>query len=786
MNFKSVLNDVCCDNRIKDGVIDLKNESHVFVLQEYLENAGFDINTIVDKTAKLFEAGRFPERQAYNKDGILVTFPNKEYRDRAVNKGTHFAENPKKSQSNIFTNTSDIPEKPEGNVPIDTELDKDIVDKKEDEIETSKERTPIEKVQDAHAVDSILKGETPLVNYSVDEAKRYGFYNKGMIWFNSEGNLIGEQVFDENNNKSIIQLKKEVNLSQITSKALKKIDILDKKFAEILQKLKTGSIEGKDDTFKTDIYETLPLLVLYGIDLSDAKNLGGDSIPRALEFFTELGNLKKELENIKDPIKKKHNIKIYDAVIQSLNEIGGKDGVSLKDIISKPPTDFIHKSIENFYSYAKKYDEKFAGSEKNKKNTADVVLIYGGNKNDVLQALKNGEIENGGESIAKIKNKDIYFALVSLKAMSGRVGRVLTQLRDYLEADIEIQPSSEFEKTIKESILKEGFFDLVKNTFNKFIDKYKEISDKIKEKYASLIANFAKLTGEFIDRTKLDLGEKLNLTVKNLEVNTLKELKKIEDNIEKEINQNLNEKKGKSCDTNSAELTPSLIKNLEDYSKILSATNKDTALIEKIIGTAKNPTVQKYFKFEINEEELQQVKNIKQSVKSLSGKIISSKENCISRDTLSPVLMFRSNVLALEYIDLIMEKVLKNTNLSNPDTIQEEFLKLASVLSTEAIFGGNVSLPLIKYTGNKLERLGYKKEFEIKVPETIPDLKLGKLVIRLEPESKAYLVIYLYLFFGIETDDDKVTPIYVIYEMRSESGSSFTFKVEGNKFVNKI
>ena len=46
MNFKSVLNDVCCDNRIKDGVIDLKNESHIFVLQEYLEKAGFDIDTI--------------------------------------------------------------------------------------------------------------------------------------------------------------------------------------------------------------------------------------------------------------------------------------------------------------------------------------------------------------------------------------------------------------------------------------------------------------------------------------------------------------------------------------------------------------------------------------------------------------------------------------------------------------------------------------------------------------------------------------------------------------------
>ncbi len=114
MNFKSVLNDVCCDNRIKNGVIDLKNTDHVFVLQEYLENAGFDIETIVDKTAQLFEAGKFPDRQAYNKDGILVTFPNKEYRDRAINKGTHFAENPKKADTNIFAEPpADIEQKPE-------------------------------------------------------------------------------------------------------------------------------------------------------------------------------------------------------------------------------------------------------------------------------------------------------------------------------------------------------------------------------------------------------------------------------------------------------------------------------------------------------------------------------------------------------------------------------------------------------------------------------------------------------------------------------------------------
>ena len=225
---------------------------------------------------------------------------------------------------------------------------------------------------------------------------------------------------------------------------------------------------------------------------------------------------------------------------------------------------------------------------------------------------------------------------------------------------------------------------------------------------------------------------------------------------------------------------------MQDYEKLLSVNNSDDVILNKIIETSKNPTVSKYFIFDINPEELSKVKSIKQNIKSAIKKLSSTKETCISRNELAPILIYRGNALALQYIDLIMKKVLQDTTLSDPDKIQKEFINLASVLSTEAIFGGNVSLPLIKFTGDKLERLGFKNQYKLKVPEKIPDLKLGKLTVRLEPESNAYLVIYLYLFSGIETEDDQVTPIYVVYEMRSESGSGFTFKAEGNKFVNKI
>jgi hypothetical protein len=209
MNFRSIVNDICCDSRIKDGVLRLENPDHVFIVQEYLEKAGYSLNEIVDKTANLFEAGRFPDRQAYNKDGILVTFPSKEYRDRAVNKGTHFAENPKKAQSNIFSAPGDLssvgsteekPKEKPDTISVDKEVQKGV--EADDRVDN---RTPKEKQQDAVANIAILQGQTPLVNYSVDEAVKKGFYRKGVNWFNTEGRLIGEQVFDEYTKSPIIQ-----------------------------------------------------------------------------------------------------------------------------------------------------------------------------------------------------------------------------------------------------------------------------------------------------------------------------------------------------------------------------------------------------------------------------------------------------------------------------------------------------------------------------------------------------------------------------------------------------
>ena len=66
---------------------------------------------IVNQYLNKMLEGKYPERQAYNSNGILVTFPTPEYKQKAIQRGTHFEENPKKGQANVFTG-DEQPEQP--------------------------------------------------------------------------------------------------------------------------------------------------------------------------------------------------------------------------------------------------------------------------------------------------------------------------------------------------------------------------------------------------------------------------------------------------------------------------------------------------------------------------------------------------------------------------------------------------------------------------------------------------------------------------------------------------
>jgi hypothetical protein len=94
--IQEILLEAALDDRIESGMVDLTKELHMEVVIEKFIDSGMNhemIEGILNEIA-IKEAGKHPDRQAYNKDGWLVTFPSKEYRDAAIKKGTHSMSDP--------------------------------------------------------------------------------------------------------------------------------------------------------------------------------------------------------------------------------------------------------------------------------------------------------------------------------------------------------------------------------------------------------------------------------------------------------------------------------------------------------------------------------------------------------------------------------------------------------------------------------------------------------------------------------------------------------------------
>lgn len=85
--------DVCSNPLVENGTFDPNNDDHMFLLMETLDG-NLEEEYITKAVSALKCEGKHPDRQAYNKEGWLVTFPSKEYRDAAIKKGTHALSDP--------------------------------------------------------------------------------------------------------------------------------------------------------------------------------------------------------------------------------------------------------------------------------------------------------------------------------------------------------------------------------------------------------------------------------------------------------------------------------------------------------------------------------------------------------------------------------------------------------------------------------------------------------------------------------------------------------------------
>lgn len=149
--LEKIINDVSLDERVSDGIFTVENDLHMEALRDYCIKKGLDEESVRVFSNRVVE-GKYPERQAYNAKGILVTFPTPEYKAEAIKRGTHFEKDPTKGQSNLFSGGGESP------APASPPAGES--DKKEPAPSTPKTSLPVSQASDTPSGESDTTAQT--------------------------------------------------------------------------------------------------------------------------------------------------------------------------------------------------------------------------------------------------------------------------------------------------------------------------------------------------------------------------------------------------------------------------------------------------------------------------------------------------------------------------------------------------------------------------------------------------------------------------------------------------
>jgi hypothetical protein len=221
-NVSALLSELCLDRRVDDGIFDIFNNDHMEILREKFSEMGIPKGEVVEYANKVIE-GKYPERQAYNSKGILVTFPNPEYKQRALKRRTHFEEDPTKGQTNLDFNAPAQPvqeptspnEKPIEIEPGAQQPNQQVqgqdpmqggssagsqtgssAGSQSDDLAT---RSPDQKEKDAAEIEKILTME-----FTLEEATSNNWIRNKNRWYNVDGQLVGCEWYNVNSHKTTI------------------------------------------------------------------------------------------------------------------------------------------------------------------------------------------------------------------------------------------------------------------------------------------------------------------------------------------------------------------------------------------------------------------------------------------------------------------------------------------------------------------------------------------------------------------------------------------------------
>lgn len=567
----------------------------------------------------------------------------------------------------------------------------------------------------------------------------------------------------------------------------------------------------------THLKETWPLYVVFG----ESGNYHSD----ALKLIIDWNSLSKEIDEYvrkasTDPlmykaVEKNKLFQFYNTKKIYFESISGNISGETLEKVNGKPSGFIHKDIETFYRY---FDASiYASKDTSKENTGDSVLLYNCSPTEIYAALKENRLTGTSESLVEIVDEQSKptgkkFAIVSLKAGEGRVGKVLKFLGSQLQipsatpsvrnpeeeedprkvfsGGASVFPQNEIFNDIflgKQILNEIEFFNALRSNLTRIIAKVGTLPELVKNLWDDFTRRIKSLTTKLYNT----LLQSITQDTKAI-ASQYNNLISLQEKIESEVL--LSEDKSKKP----VEISHTLYVNVKSFVNEVEKINFHS-LFGDVIQKSNTLNQNNIFQVDIEGIDENVIQGIKNKIvndiwknnffnKLHNQSCSTQRVSCdppvyIERDAFSPMLIFNSNIIALKFFQSFLNRVISQSGgMSDQKRIREEFIKLSIQISAEAIFGKNEGLPLIKFDGKKIQRLGNKVDYSSgKTSGSVDkDFKLGRFHIKKNDDGN-YFVIYMYVLFDMKVEDDQVVPYYSLIELRNESGSSFTFKAEINK-----
>ena len=461
--------------------------------------------------------------------------------------------------------------------------------------------------------------------------------------------------------------------------------------------------------------------------------------------------------------------------------------------------DFIHKTVDS--EYKAKAPTTFQVVTANKPNTADVVLITNGKKEDIFSYFKTisslpdeqqssriNTTKDGLVTLLDEKGKEIVsFFQISLKkgTDTARIGRATTFInKNYAGGASLGSPTQAFD--VSQSLQSEGFFGDAISKFKDVISGgFKNFVRWVKGKYikvAQVIAGVAvKLSNQIIKKNRgmKSISNILNVTQLG------------ESSLQLEVKKSPNIVVTKTLLKEFKTIENEFIKKDE----INKSHKRNMALLEKLNSTYGVPN-RKVLPILMLPNSNAGIINMSEISNSIS-KVLNSKEgDIITKSDIFVALKIGMNYSANIAIFAILKSI--ERNISQYENLDQALFAFSAEIESEVKFG-NTSIPLvIVYGGENRKALvlgtrsDYKQDKTIELSQTgenYNDFPVAIISVR-KAKSGKIEQLYNVIHFKIVTDfkdvGGKPEPIYLMFELIADQSRSFTLKVEGNKYQDKI